>query len=240
MERIISPSAEALAQRAAGLIADFIRANPGKLICFAAGDTPLETYAELITLQRAGELDLNSMYYAGLDEWVGLSYEDRGSCMQVMHDGFYAPAGISEGRMHVFDGLGDPAQQCRQMQQWIDSRGGIALTVLGIGMNGHIGFNEPPATDAPGCLVVDLDDTTRAVSVKYFDRPLPVEKGITVGLAELMKAQRMILMATGERKRQIVKATAEGPMAPDVPSSMLQDQRGLTALFDEAAAALLS
>lgn len=239
MEKIIAQSTEELALRVANEVAQFINGNPQQLLCFAAGDTPLLAYRKLIDMQREGKVNLNSMYYVGLDEWVGLGYRDRGSCAQVMTDNFYAPAGIDSERMVVFNGLSDPAQQCEKMADWISKRGGIALTVLGIGMNGHVGFNEPPASDADGCIIVPLDETTRKVSKKYFDTPLPVELGVTIALNELMKAKRVIMMASGENKRAIVQATINQPQTPAVPSSMMRSHPNITIMLDADAAEML-
>ena len=155
----------------ANYIADFIHANPGKLLCFAAGDTPLGIYKALIDIQNCGELDLSSMYYVGLDEWVGIGYETKGSCAQVMQDNFYGPADIDLSRIRVFNGLcSDLKQECDEINTWIEKKGKIALTLLGIGMNGHIGFNEPFVDPTKNTLVIDSDAFKSMFCKKYESR----------------------------------------------------------------------
>ncbi|MCL1857397.1 MAG: glucosamine-6-phosphate deaminase, partial [Kiritimatiellaeota bacterium] len=216
-------------------VAEYIRGNPDTLVCFAAGDTPLGMLRELVALQGRGEVNLASVYYAGLDEWVGLGRDDIGSCAQVMTDTFYAPAKIPAERMHIFDGLAtDLARECRAMDDWIEKHGGIAFTVLGIGMNGHVGFNEPDAPDTPHCFTVPLDDTTRRVSVKYFGKPLPVETGITISCRALLCARTILFLANGPAKADIIRATLHGPVTPAVPSSLFQSHPDTTLVTESS------
>ena len=261
----------ALSVEAAGRVAEFVRGNPGALLCLAAGDTPLGAFAELVRMQDAGEVDLGSVYYAGLDEWVGLGKEDRGSCWKVMYENFYGPARIPKERMKVFDGLAENAgRECGEMDEWVKGHGGIGLTLLGVGMNGHVGFNEPDAgvnagtatayddtgvnagtatayndagDNSPGRLVVpdrleslsyvvELDGTTRAVSVKYFGEVRRVSHGMTISLRALRQARKIIVMASGERKREIVRKAFCSEPTPEVPASMLQGHPDLILLTD--------
>jgi len=217
-------------------VAAYINQNPGALLCLAAGDTPLGAFAELIKMQDAGEVNLSSVYYAGLDEWVGLGPHDKGSCRQVMDDHFYLPAKIPRERIHVFNGLADPAAECVAMNEWLALRGGIGLTLLGVGMNGHVGFNEPNGPDTNGAIIVELDDVTKSVGAKYFDKPQPVSRGITIGLATLRGAREILVMASGAKKSSIIQKAFFNPPTPSVPASMLQGHPNLTLLLDEAAA----
>lgn len=236
MRKEVAKTHAETSQQVALRLKEFINHNPGALVCLAAGDTPLSAYAALIEMQKNGEVDLSSAYYAGLDEWVGLGYENKGSCRQVMEDHFYRPAGIPQAHIHVFDGkAADQQEQAREMEAFIASHGEIQLTVLGIGLNGHVGFNEPQTPQAEGCLLVELDEVTRQVSAKYFDTPIPVEKGITLSLAQLGKAREILLMATGAKKREIVHRILNAPFTPEVPASMLTYEDKTTFYLDEAA-----
>jgi glucosamine-6-phosphate isomerase len=240
LKTIIAADYDELSGLAAKKVAEYIK--PDVLICFAAGDTPLGMFRELIAMQNRGEVDLCAPWYAGLDEWVGLGPEDKGSCVKVMTEAFYRPAGIPKERIRLFDGLNpDTDRQCREMEDWIATKGkgGISFTLLGIGMNGHIGFNEPGTPDISGCFVVDLDDTTKAVSQKYFGMALPVCKGITIGWRTLFDADTVILMASGDRKSPVVNESLKGPVSLDVPASLFQKHGDITAMLDEGAAALL-
>jgi 6-phosphogluconolactonase/Glucosamine-6-phosphate isomerase/deaminase len=239
MQTHIATDHQELSRETARQAAAFIRENPGSLLCLAAGDTPLGAFAELIKMQAAGEVDLSSVFYAGLDEWVGLGPLDKGSCRQVMGDNFYAPAGIPSSRIHIFDGLAalaDPAAECAAMDAWLAARGGIGLTLLGVGMNGHIGFNEPNTPRSASALVVPLDETTRAVGVKYFDKPQPMESGITIGLDALRAARRVLVMASGAKKAPIIQRAFHTAPTPACPASLLQGHSDLTLLLDKGAA----
>ncbi|MCL1909737.1 MAG: glucosamine-6-phosphate deaminase [Kiritimatiellaeota bacterium] len=237
MQTFVAEDYRTLSVETAKLIAEYVRANSGALLCLAAGDTPLGAFAELVKMQDAGEVDLSSVYYAGLDEWVGLGYEDKGSCKQVMSDNFYTPAHIPRERIHVFDGLNNPENECEKMNAWLDARGGIGLTLLGVGMNGHVGFNEPHGPSfADGALVVPLDETTKSVGAKYFNKPTPVKYGITISLAALRNARKILVMASGAKKVRIVRKAFYEPPTPEVPASLLQGHPDLTLLLDEAAA----
>lgn len=252
MQIIVKRDHEEISRTVAEQIAAYINKNPGALINLAAGDTPLRAYELLIELQREGAVDLSSVYYVGLDEWVGLGYAVRGSCAQVMQDGFYGPAGIDPVRICAFDGTADVKSECERVSDFISAHGGIGLTVLGVGLNGHIGFNEPryehkeigvsgetglkrDSEETVGlCRIVDLDEVTRAVSVKYFDSPLPVEQGVTVSLETLADAKQVILMATGAKKSDIMNRVINGEKSEAVPASMLKDHQGLVVCVDEA------
>lgn len=242
MKKVILDTIQEQNRRVAEDMAEYIRNHPGALVCLAAGDTPLGAYAELVKLHKAGKVDLNSIYYVGLDEWVGLGYETRGSCMQLMYDTLYGAAGIDEERCVVWNGkCEDPQAEIRRITDFIHSHGHIDFTLLGIGMNGHIGFNEPGTGLPEGGILVDLDETTKSVSKKYFDTPLPVRLGVGVGVGagELKKADTIYLMANEARKAQIVARVVNEPATPAVPASMLMDHANLTFYLDKDAAALL-
>ncbi|MEI6578355.1 MAG: glucosamine-6-phosphate deaminase [Eubacteriales bacterium] len=230
----------AVSLKAAKAAAEYINNNPRSLLCFAAGDTPLGMFKKLIEMQRKKEVDLSSVFYAELDEWLGLGYQDKGSCRQVMADNYYLPAGIPEGRINIFDGLSDDTvAQCRQMEEWIEMHRGIGLAVLGIGLNGHIGFNEPNAPETKGCFTVPLDEITKAVSTKYFGRITAVEQGITIGWSTLNDSKKLILLASGAKKAHILNVALNGKKDPLIPASLLRDHSDLTAIADKPAASEL-
>mgnify|MGYP000884869884 CR=1 FL=1 len=240
MEIVVQSDAGALAEAVALRAAEFINRNPGALVCLAAGDTPLAAYRHMIRLQEAGKVNLSSVYYVGLDEWVGLGRETRGSCLQVMFDGYYDPAGIPAERIVAWNGLnGDVDAEIGRVTSWIRARGGIDFTILGIGMNGHVGFNEPGTGLPEGCIRVTLDETTKRVSAKYFDAPLPVRFGEGVGAGELKKAREILLMASGAHKAPIVARVAKGAPDAAVPASLFSDHPSITLMLDETAAQAL-
>ena len=230
------PTEAKTAFAAANEVAEFIRNNRDALVCLAAGDTMLPVFQGLLKLQRGNMVDLSDVYYVGLDEWVGLDRKTKGSCEQVMFDEYYTPAGIPNDRICVWNGTCENVQAERaRIESWISSHDGIDLTVLGIGMNGHIGFNEPHSGLQEGTVLVTLDAVTRAVSSKYFDKECAVEYGVTIGALELKKAQKLILIATGIRKAEIVKKTLNDGIDTAVPASLMMDHLDVTFFADEAA-----
>lgn len=234
MHKIIATDYQAMSRTGAEIVAKHIK--PGALICLAAGDTPMGMFKELIAMQHRGEVNLADAWYVGLDEWMGLGQADEGSCIKMMTDAFYGPANIPSERILTFDGLDpDTHKQCRQVEAWIAARGGITFTMLGIGMNGHIGFNEPGTPDQPGCFAVDLDDTTQSVSAKYFGKALPITQGVTIGWRTLHDAPAVLLMANGAKKAPIINQVLTGPITADVPASLFRNHPGATILLDKAA-----
>jgi glucosamine-6-phosphate isomerase len=206
----------------------------------AAGHSPLGAFNELINMQNRREVDLASVWYAGLDEWVGLGSDETGSCAKVMREAYYAPAKIPSERIRVFDGLaGDLAQQCEDMDKWITFHGGIGYTLLGVGLNGHVGFNEPRAPETKGCLTVPLDSVTLAVSGKYFKQNDKIAYGVTIGKQTLFEARTVVIIANGAKKAAIMKAALQGPITPGVPASIFQKHNDMTAILDKEAASLL-
>ena len=158
-----------------------------------------------------------------------------------MFDNYYTPAGIPRERIEVFDGLNpDLEAEKSRIARWIQDRGGIGFSLLGIGMNGHVGFNEPGAGLPTGCIDIALDETTRRVSRKYFDSPLSVKRGVGVGAGTLKQAGRLILMADGARKAEIVCKTLLEPPTDRVPASLMADHPNASIFLDEAAAALVA
>jgi len=213
-------------------------ARPDALLCLAGGDTPMPVYRCLIEAHRAGEVDLHKAWYVALDEWVGLGYEDEGSCKQMMYDGFYLPAGIPLEHIVFFDGkAADIQAEARRVAAFIERQGGITLALLGIGMNGHIGFNEPGRRSDAIAAVVDLDETTVSVGRKYFKDGNTPGQGVTVTVSGLTQADEVLYMVTDAHKRAIVQRILDSAPTPDIPATMLKTHPDLTIFLDLAARA---
>ncbi|HHW31494.1 MAG TPA: glucosamine-6-phosphate deaminase [Clostridiaceae bacterium] len=229
-----------LSRNAAIFIAEHMNQNPGGLTCFAAGNTPLRTFQELIKLQSQGKVDLSSSYYVSLDEWWGIGYETKGSCVQVMTDTFYKPAGIPSDRIKVFNGLADSIEEEKErIASYIRAHGGIDLLLLGVGMNGHIGFIEPNQFKPGACVDVPLSDVTKQVSVKYFGKQLNLQTGITIGYDTIKAAKKILVLISGEEKAEIAKKTLIDAPCEEIPSSMLQKHENAVFFLDCKAARLL-
>lgn len=212
---VLCETAGQAAKRAADEIAAFIGQNAGSLVTMAAGHTPLASYALLAGDGHYGRVGLDSVRYIGLDEWVGLGAGDAGSCIETMTAHFYHPAGISPKNILYFDSAAkDDAKQVAQLGDAITQAGGLGLAVIGVGLNGHVGFNEPGVDLAGNYALADLSFTTLEAGKKYFGGRMPPARGATVTLRALMNAKQVILLITGAEKRDIAARVFAGEPLP--------------------------
>jgi 6-phosphogluconolactonase/glucosamine-6-phosphate isomerase/deaminase len=221
---------------AAGLAAEAFVEKPHLAVTFAAGDTPFACYGELIRRQEAGALRLDKALYIGLDEWLGLGPGDEGSCIAAMRRGYYAPAGVPMDRIKAFNGLcQDVGAEVRRMGERLEAHP-LDLAVLGVGVNGHIGFNEPGVPAAGDFSLVPLSDTTQRVGRKYFGGGPTPREGATITLRALLRAKRVVILATGISKQAAVQSVLAG--REDLPLCAFLEHPGCSYVFDEEAAGL--
>ncbi|MCS2163833.1 glucosamine-6-phosphate deaminase [Scandinavium sp. H11S7] len=240
MKTFISPDYSQLCQAVAQNVIHCVNAKPDALICIAGGDTPLGVFAALVDAQKQGRVDFSRTQFLGLDEWLGLGKADKGSCREMVWHHFFDKLTLREEQICFFDGLtANPQTECQRVDGYIAQHGPIDCIVLGIGMNGHIGFNEPGASPDNTCHVIDLDDVTQAVSVKYFDTPREVKQGISLGLKTILAAKNIVLMASGEKKAAIVAQTVNHPASRDIPSTLVKTVPQASLYVDSAAASAL-
>jgi glucosamine-6-phosphate isomerase len=226
---------ETLSRHAADEIIRQAHQKPDAVLCLAAGDTPRRTYEILVDRAKQEVIDFSRCTFVGLDEWVGVPPDNEGSCSWFLHRHLFTPLSISKSQIHLFDALSlDLEAECNKMNETVRTRGGIDLMLVGIGMNGHIGFNEPGASVDSYAHVIDLDSTTRTVGQKYFKQQTSLSRGITLGLRHLLEARRVILIASGDRKAKIMKQTLEGPVTPDVPATIIRNHPDSIVMLDEA------
>lgn len=232
--RLIRVATEAEAAREASrLIAAHINAKRDALVTLAAGFTPLAAYQELVAMQSRGLVDLTSARYVGLDEWVGLGENDEGSCIFTMNGAFYQPAGIPKENICVFDGTAkDICAEAQAINAYVEAIGGLSLAVLGIGMNGHVGFNEPGNPLEGQFSLTPLSAVTQAAGRKYFFGNAAPKTGATLTLNALMAAKHSILIATGAHKREITKAVLAGESS--LPAAAFLNHPGAVYIFDAA------
>lgn len=230
-----------LAFDVADMLCRQIARKPDSVICFAAGTTPLSAYNIFTTLVETDAVDCRHITLIGLDEWVGIPPENTGSCAWFLRRTLIKPLNLSADRFRLFDGMSvDLDSECALMDEYVSGCGGIDLMVVGIGMNGHIGFNEPGGSPVLRSHVTPLNDVTSTVGQKYFTEKTELTKGITLGLGHLQDAANVILMASGENKARIMRETLEGEISIDVPASIVRKHRNSHVLMDQAAASLLS
>lgn len=237
MKYFVLKDEKIVANTIAGEIEEVIRKKENALICLCAGHSPVAVMKQLVDDAKQDSYPIERFCFVSLDEWIGLGKDDAGSCIYDVGEYFLQPLSIEKGeRMFFFDGLSvDLQQQCTQAKEFIDSHGGIDVILLGIGMNGHIGFNEPGATKDCDARVLPLSETSKTVGVKYFNRDYELDYGITIGLKQILGAKKILVMATGAHKADVVKRTLECGETEDFPVSLIKDHADITFYFDEAA-----
>jgi glucosamine-6-phosphate isomerase len=231
---------KALSGETANEVIDLIKNKPAAVLCFASGDSPRLT-CQIIT-ERAiqQQIDFSKIIFIGLDEWVGIPPDNEGSCRFFFESLLVKPLHLSPSQIHFFNALsGNPASECAAMDKVIFEKGGIDLMIVGIGMNGHIGFNEPGVSFNNYSHITDLDETTISVGQKYFKGAVVLKQGITLGLKHLMESKKTIVMANGSKKATVVKKAIEGEVTNDFPATIIQNHPQGIVMIDEEAASLL-
>ncbi len=242
MEVIVTRDPDSAAQVAAGIVANLLGENPGCVLGLATGSTPLPLYRELIRRHREEGLDFSQVTTFNLDEYVGLDPEHPCSYHAFMRRRLFDHINVPADRIHIPDGLtGDIDRFCRDYDEGIREAGGIDLQVLGIGKNGHIGFNEPSSSLASRTRIKTLSVQTLHDNARYFGGEENVPRHvITMGVGTILESRRCILMAFGESKAEAVAKMVEGPVSAMVPASALQLHPKVHVIVDEPAASLLT
>ena len=239
------PDKQTAAQAIAREIADLIqiRSKSGKstVLGLATGSTPLPLYAELIRLHREAGVSFRSVITFNLDEYEGLGPTHPQSYRFFMEENLFRHLDIPAANIHIPDGLAqDPAKNCDDYEAAIRAAGGIDLQILGIGRTGHIGFNEPPSAADSRTRWVHLDEVTRRDNSVFFGDLAQVPQGaLTMGVATILEARRIELIAFGETKAEIVRRAMKEAPSPSCPATWLQQHPGCTFHLDAAAAKAL-
>ncbi len=239
MEITIYPGAGRLSVALAELVAEQVRHNPAIVLGLPTGRTPLGLYRELVRIARDGHVDFSRATTFNLDEFLGVGPEQPGSYRQYMERHFFRHVNIDRRQIHFLDGTaGDPRAECERYEAAIAAAGGIDLQILGIGANGHIGFNEPADALVARTHVVDLRTETRRANAALFGgqtRRVP-RQALSMGMATILRARSIVLMATGAEKADCVSRMLEGPLTTRTPASFLQLHADVHVMLDHAAA----
>jgi glucosamine-6-phosphate isomerase len=240
MEIRITKTYEEMSTATADFIAGEIRKKPDSLLCIPSGDTPTRTLALLVEYAQAKKINFSQCTFVGLDEWVGMDRDMPGSCQHYVYKHFFEPLNIPADRIVFFDARAqDLKKECTRIDDFIFKTGPIDLLLVGVGVNGHIGLNEPGSSFDSYCHHIALAASTREGAQKYFKDDRQVERGITLGIAHMMQAKTVVLIANGAKKAPVLKRIIEGPVTEDVPGSILQNHRhGILFLDKDAASAL--
>lgn len=236
MKVIVEKDYKMLSKKAAEILKEEIENNPSIVLGLATGSTPVETYNELIRYHKEEGLDFSKVKTFNLDEYVGLDGDHPNSYRYFMNENLFNHINIDLDNTFVPDGKAlDTIKYCKDYDQFIDQAGGIDIQILGIGTNGHIAFNEPDDSLSVNTSIVDLTQSTIESNARFFDSMDEVPKtAITMGIGSILKAKKIILLASGSSKAEIVKALIEGDrISTQLPASLLLLHPDVTIIVDE-------
>lgn len=222
-----------MSRKAANVISAQVILKPTCVLGLATGSTPIGTYKQLVEWYNKGDLDFSRVKSVNLDEYCGLSAENNQSYRYFMNDNFFSHINIDTENTFVPNGLAtNLEEECERYDSLIYQMGGIDLQLLGIGLNGHIGFNEPDIRFEKTTHIVELDESTIQANARFFQNADEVPRqAITMGIKSIMHAKKVLLIAGGHEKEEIIKKALYGPITPDVPASILQLHPDLTVIY---------
>ena len=224
MKIVYCENYDVLSKKAADLIAAQVLVKPDCVLGLATGSSPVGAYKELIAKYNAGELDFSKCKSINLDEYVGLDETNENSYVYFMRDNLFNHVNIDMNNTHVPNGKAvDAKAECKRYDALIEELGGTDIQVLGIGPDGHIGFNEPDAVFTKPTHRVELDPSTVEANARFFASIDDVPRfALTMGMGGIMSAKKILLMANGTKKKEILEKALFGPITPEVPASILQ------------------
>ena len=228
---------EEMSSMAADLLENQIKEKKDSVVCFATGSTPVLMYKKLIEKYNAGQLDFSDVTAFNLDEYYPISRENSQSYYHFMHENLFSSINIKEDRRFLPNGETQDIQaECKSYDKRILEYGGIDFQILGIGRNGHIGFNEPQDFFEAGTHMVELDKDTIDANARFFASSDEVPKrAITMGIKSIMMSRKILMLATGLDKAEAIYNAFFGPITPQVPASILQLHPNIAVLVDKDA-----
>jgi glucosamine-6-phosphate deaminase len=235
---VLKPNSEELAREAARVVANAVRRNPELRLGLATGSTMRGMYQELVRLHRSEQLDFSRVITFNLDEYLGLSSDHPQSFHNFMQQNFFARVNVSPQNVHIPDGAvnGNYQQYCASYEETIRSAGGIDLQILGIGRNGHIGFNEPTSSLGSRTRLKVLSKETIQDNRKFFSSEETIPQcAITMGIGTILESKRILLLASGPSKAAAIAKAIEGPITASVTASALQLHSDVTFIIDREA-----
>jgi glucosamine-6-phosphate deaminase len=242
MQVLIRETAEEGSRIAAELVARAIRENPATRLGLAAGKTPIGLYGKLVELHQSNTLDFSSVHLFSLDEFIGLPSQSPNSYATFFHHYLVDHIPIERGHLHLLNGetTKDMVAYCAMYEQLIRNLGGIDLQILGVGLNGHLGFNEPGSSLDSRTRLTLLSASTRENLVRDFNRAPVPEWAITMGLGTIREARALLVLAFGPHKAEIIAKSVEEPVSASIPASCIQLHSNVTVLLDREAASSLT
>jgi glucosamine-6-phosphate deaminase len=241
MKIIVAKNYEELSRKAGNLFASQLILKSNAVIGLATGSSPVGMYKELIQSYQDGDIDFDEVVSFNLDEYIGLSPDNEQSYHYFMRQNLFDHINIRPENIHIPSGVAvDMTIAAQFYDKMIEEAGGIDIQILGIGNNGHIGFNEPDVKFEARTHIVELEPDTIEANSRFFDSidQVPTQ-AISMGIKNIMQSRKIVLIASGQGKAKVVQAMIEGPITPELPASVLQLHPDVTVILDEAAASLL-
>ena len=240
MKIAIYDTYDAMSVAAAELVAKQLSEKPASVLCFPSGDSPTGMLNYIVQWANDGKIDLGQSHFVGLDEWVGMDENDEGSCSYYLKNHFLNKLNNSFKTITLFNAKADDLDaECERVNTFISSKGGLDIMMVGIGMNGHLGLNEPGTSTDLYAHHAALDPVTVQVGQKYFTKETVLTEGITLGLKHLAEAGKAVLIASGVKKANIIHESLQGAVTTEVPASILQKLANAVILLDKDAASEL-
>lgn len=241
MEVIKVKDYDALSEKASEILAEKLQKLSNPVLGLATGSTPEGLYQKLIKKFEQGDISFKHAISFNLDEYVGLKEEDPNSYRYYMNEKLFNHVDIPQDKTYVPRGdAADPEKACSDYEGKIKEAGNIDIQVLGMGLNGHIGFNEPNTPFTSETHIVDLDDSTRAANARFFNslEDVPTQ-AMTMGIATIMKSKAILLLVSGEKKAETLAKVIQGNVSEALPATVLQRHPNVTIIADEAALSVL-
>lgn len=238
MKIICVDNYEQMSKKAGNIVASQLILKPDSVLGLATGSTPLGMYKELIELYKQGDIDFNKVTTFNLDEYYNLSRDNNQSYYYYMNENFFNHINIDMNHVNIPNGMAkDIEKECIEYEKRIRTNGGIDLQILGVGRNGHIGFNEPDVKFEALTHMVKLDEQTIKDNSRFFEfiEDVPT-KAISMGIKTIMQSKKIILLANGEEKADSIYGAISGDITPEIPVSVLQLHPDVTFIIDKKAA----
>ena len=229
---------EDLAEYTAKFIINLVRAKPTATLILTSGDTPVKTYKKIVELAQPS--DFAQVTVIGLDEWVGVPATSEGSCRYIVEENLLKPLQVNPAQYTFFDSMTDDLQsECTRVDNLIFEKGGVDFIIVGVGLNGHIGLNEPGTSFDLYCHVSKLAEITISTGQKYFTQSTELTQGITIGLKHLLEAKTAVMIANGERKAEVLREIVIQEPNINLPATVFKKHINGHIWIDKAAASLL-
>lgn len=240
MHLIVTKDANEIATLLSKVVVGLVKQKPNAVLGLATGSSPIATYEMLIADHQSNQTDWSNISTFNLDEYVGLAKDNPQSYHYFMAENLFKHLNIKQENTHIPNGLGDATKNAAEYEALISSSQPIDFQILGLGDNGHIAFNEPGSAATSTTRIVDLTAATIAANQRFFNHQSEVPtQAITMGIATILKAKNIVLIATGANKAEAVRALVQGEVSAAWPCSFLQDHPSVLVLVDQPAASLL-